>query len=279
MGKRMRTTGIAGTSALLLVVGLSGAVAAATLLTGAARPAMETEDPTVAPVVDTSQTWEDVDGNGIDDDCQAIAAVADPDAQAAADAAVDLDHDGTVSVSEAAQSARTGGTNCNHGGYVSQIAHTQHDCTTDTPETETPDADSPDGDQGDGTTPATTLVKAAEDEQAGQDQDEDAEAPDGDAGDEDADSAEGGDAPETCDATAADQAADATKAAEHQAAKDARKAAHDAAKAERAAAKAAREAAREAKKAERDAAKAERHAAKASAKLTKHANHGKSHSH
>ena len=41
---------------------------------------------------------------------------------AAALAAADLNGDGTISVSEAAQSGWTGGTNCNHGGYVSGVA-------------------------------------------------------------------------------------------------------------------------------------------------------------
>src|SRR6185312_4300794 len=56
------------------------------------------------------------------DDCE-TGVLADETAAAAADAAVDLNGDGTVSVSEAAQSDRTGGTNCNHGGYVTQVAH------------------------------------------------------------------------------------------------------------------------------------------------------------
>jgi hypothetical protein len=69
-----------------------------------------------------------VDGNGVDDDCQEVAPVALPDAAAAALIAVDLDGDGAVSTSEAAQSDRTGGTNCNHGGYVSGVAHGSGDC-------------------------------------------------------------------------------------------------------------------------------------------------------
>ena len=36
--------------------------------------------------------------------------------------AADLDHDGAISVSEAAQSDWVGGKNCNHGGYVSSVA-------------------------------------------------------------------------------------------------------------------------------------------------------------
>jgi hypothetical protein len=48
--------------------------------------------------------------------------VANPEAAAAAFAAADLDGDGAISVTEAAQSGWTGGLNCNHGGYVSQVA-------------------------------------------------------------------------------------------------------------------------------------------------------------
>jgi len=73
----------------------------------------------------------DVNGNGIDDTCETGDIVADPDAAAAEDAAVDLDGDGTISVSEAAQSGRIGGANCNHGGYVSWVA--QGSCSDATP--------------------------------------------------------------------------------------------------------------------------------------------------
>jgi hypothetical protein len=73
----------------------------------------------------------DVNGNGIDDTCETGDIVADPDAAAAEDAAVDLDGDGTISVSEAAQSGRIGGANCNHGGYVSWVA--QGSCADATP--------------------------------------------------------------------------------------------------------------------------------------------------
>jgi hypothetical protein len=66
----------------------------------------------------------DVNGNDIDDTCEDPATVT-PDEAAAAEAedAVDLNDDNTISVSEAAQSERIGGTNCNHGGYVSWVAH------------------------------------------------------------------------------------------------------------------------------------------------------------
>ena len=76
-------------------------------------------------------SYVDVNGNGIDDTCETGDIVADPDAAAAEDAAVDLDGDGTISVSEAAQSGRIGGANCNHGGYVSWVA--QGSCADATP--------------------------------------------------------------------------------------------------------------------------------------------------
>ena len=91
----------------------------------AVGPLLPADPPSGA--TDTTKTFEDVDGNGNDDDCQDPAAVADPVAAAAALAAADLDHDGTISVSEAAQSGWTGGKNCNHGGYVSGIAHDSGD--------------------------------------------------------------------------------------------------------------------------------------------------------
>ena len=119
MVRRLRTTSFAGFGAILLVLIVSGMVAAASLLTAIAAPE---PDPVGPAVVDTTQTFEDANGNGIDDDCE-TGVVANETAAAAADAAVDLNGDGTVSVSEAAQSDRTGGTNCNHGGYVSQVAH------------------------------------------------------------------------------------------------------------------------------------------------------------
>src|SRR5262245_64238849 len=66
----------------------------------------------------------DTNGNGIDDTCEDPATVvADQTAADAAEKAVDLNGDGTISVSEAAQSDRIGGENCNHGGYVSWVAH------------------------------------------------------------------------------------------------------------------------------------------------------------
>ena len=116
MHTRVRTTGAAGTAALLLVLTLAAtALAAPTPEGGAGEGEL---DP---PVVDTTLTWEDLDGDGIDDDCD-HAVVADPAAVLASDAAADLDGDGTISVDEAAQTERTGGPECNHGGYVDGVA-------------------------------------------------------------------------------------------------------------------------------------------------------------
>jgi hypothetical protein len=263
MSTRLRRSGLASAGALSLVLAASG-IAAASHFTLATRPAADPQDPVVdpAPIVDTTATWEDVDGNGIDDDCQATPAEANTDAAAAADKAADLNGDGVLSQSEAAQSGRIGGKNCNHGGYVSAMAHAKHDCTT-------PPATEPtDGDTTEPTTPTITLTLAGDDEQ-GEDADEqgeDAQDQGDDAEDGDEAKDESGDAP-ACDAD--------TKVADHEAAKEARTAAHDAAKAERDAKKAEAKAAR-------DAAKAERKAAHANAKAAghaKHANKGKSHSH
>ena len=126
---RLRSTWLAGSGALLLALALSGVAAGANTPTMATGPLPESEtDPLV---VDTTATFEDVDGDGIDDDCDE-AVVADPAAEAAAATLVDTDADGTVSVTEAAHSDRVGGANCNHGGYVSGVAHGD-DCAVATP--------------------------------------------------------------------------------------------------------------------------------------------------
>ena len=154
MHTRLRTTGLAGTGAILLVIGMSGAVAAAGLMAASTSPAA----PIIDPAPDTSRTWEDIDGNDVDDDCQAVPAVADPTAAAVADGAVDANGDGTISVSEAAHSHRIGGPNCNHGGYVSSVARAQGECAApETPETSDPGApaDEP---------PTFTLTAATGDE-------------------------------------------------------------------------------------------------------------------
>jgi hypothetical protein len=129
-------TWLAAPGALLLVLAVSGAVLGATVLvTGPA--AEEITDP---PVVDTSATWEDVDGNGIDDDCQDGEATVDADAALAAFVAADTDGNGTISVEEAAHSEWVGGANCNHGGVVSFVAG-QQDADEDADEDE--DAEAP----------------------------------------------------------------------------------------------------------------------------------------
>ena len=286
---RLRTTGLAGTSAILLVLGMSGAVAAAGLMAAATLPAAPITDP--AP--DTSRTWEDIDGNGVDDDCQAVPAVANPTVAAEADAAVDANGDGTISVSEAAHSGRIGGPNCNHGGYVSSVARAQGECAApETPDTSDPGApaDEP---------PTFTLAAATgdEDDQGDQAEQEDPgdqgdEAEQGDPGDqgEDADegdqgSADGGQGQEAVDGGAADctvpTATTALTTASHDA-KDARKsarqashaakvAAHLAAKAARAEAKAARQAAHVAAKTKAP----KTHETSAHGKHASNAKHGK----
>ena len=125
----LRSTWLAGGSALLLVVALTGLAAAAPL------------------VSDTSQGFVDLDGNGIADQCE-LAVAADPVAAAAAFAAVDTDGDGTISVREAAHSDWVGGKNCNHGGYVSTVANGDGGaCDAETPDDES-DEDANDADEG-----------------------------------------------------------------------------------------------------------------------------------
>jgi hypothetical protein len=104
--------------ATLIIVGLA-----------AGRIAQSTETPSgmVAAFVD-------LNGNDIDDACETDPIVEDAEAAEAAETAVDLDGDGTISVSEAAQSDRIGGKNCNHGGYVSWVAQGSCADPTTTPE-------------------------------------------------------------------------------------------------------------------------------------------------
>ena len=137
MSIRLRSRWLSGAGALLLVFTLSGVAAGAALINGMAPTEPVVVEP--APVVDTTATFEDVDGNDVDDDCQTAATpqtavVPDVDAAAKALAAVDLDGDGTISASEAAQSERTGGKNCNHGGYVNGVAKDQGDEVTEADE-------------------------------------------------------------------------------------------------------------------------------------------------
>jgi hypothetical protein len=96
-----------------------------------------TADAPAAP--DTTAIYNDSDGNGIDDDCEQNVE-ADPDAVAAEMLAVDTNADGVISVTEAAHSDRTGGTNCNHGGYVSWVAQGSPDGTTESGEQATDEA-------------------------------------------------------------------------------------------------------------------------------------------
>lgn len=124
---RFRSTLLAWGGALILAVSATGLVAAASLVGD------------VAPQ-DALPTFTDSNGNGIDDACEE-AVVADHAAADAAVQAADLDQDGTISVSEAAQTDWTGGANCNHGGYVSTVARGSGEtCDTSAPEeTETGD--------------------------------------------------------------------------------------------------------------------------------------------
>ena len=120
MFTRLRTTLLAGGSAMLLALSLSGIVAAAALVSViTAPPAPAVDEPVVA---DTTLTFEDADGDGVDDDCDEEV-VEDGATATAAVEAIDLNDDGVISTSEAAQSGWIGGKNCNHGGYVSTVAH------------------------------------------------------------------------------------------------------------------------------------------------------------
>ena len=152
---------------MLLALSLSGVVAAAALVTAITTP----EVAEVPPVVDTIRTFEDLDADGVDDDCD-DEVVADEAAALAAEEAADLDGDGVVSTSEAAQSDRIGGTNCNHGGYVSIVAHADK-CADEPDATET---GTETGTEADAATGAELVVAPACDEPA-EDTAEDAEVP------------------------------------------------------------------------------------------------------
>ena len=119
---KRRSTWLAGSGSLLLILSLSG------LVSGAEPPAT---DPVVT--VDTTATFEDLNGDGIDDDCTAAVETLDQTAVDAELATVDTNADGVISTTEAAHSPRIGGKNCNHGGYVSWIAHQNHNCVVDEP--------------------------------------------------------------------------------------------------------------------------------------------------
>jgi hypothetical protein len=101
----------------------------------------------------------DTNGNDIADSCEDPATVVPDQTKAdAAEKAVDLDGDGTISVSEAAQSDRVGGTNCNHGGYVSWVA--QGSCPDAAPALADPLVTGPTPEEG--STTATCDEQAAE---------------------------------------------------------------------------------------------------------------------
>jgi len=224
--RRSRWLGASG--ALFLILSLSGVAAGAT-------------PPDAVPdvVVDTTATFEDIDGNGTDDDCQDVDAILDEEAAAAELLTVDADADGVISTTEAAHSDRIGGANCNHGGYVSWIAHQDVACEVEPTEPVTE--------------PVVDLIVAEV-----EDEDEVAE-PETDACADDESDAEAAKTEKTA-AAARRAALKADRTLARETAKAERTAARDAAKADRTSA-------REAKKAERTAAhaaaKAERAAAKA----------------
>lgn len=233
MTKR-RSTWLGASGALFLILSLSGVAAGAT-------------PPDAVPdvVVDTTATFEDIDGNGIDDDCQEVDAVADEEAAAAELLTVDSDGNGVISTTEAAHSPRIGGKNCNHGGYVSWIAHQDVTCVDEPTEPVTEPV----------VEPVVELIVAEDEDEAA---DDEVAAPEADA----------------CagiDELEAVRTEKTAAAALRAALKADRTLARETAKAERTvareAAKAERTSARDAKKAERTAAhaaaKAERAAAKA----------------
>jgi len=154
---RFRTQWLAGGGALLLVLSMSGLASAATIVSDSASSTQDATQP--AGDSTPSLAFQDLNGNGIDDACE-TAVTPDGVAAAAALSAADLDGNGTISVSEAAQSGWIGGANCNHGGYVSSVAKTSTDtCDTadesggDTTESagDTNTSDPSNADQADGT--------------------------------------------------------------------------------------------------------------------------------
>jgi EF hand len=242
MVNRLRTGWLAGSGALVLVLAFSGVAMGAPLVT------------------ETTATFEDVNGDGVDDDCQE-AAVEDTEAAAAAFAAADLNGDGEISVEEAAQSGWTGGVNCNHGGYVSQVAQADDEACAEPESGDT-------GETGD------EVVDEEADEADCEATDE--ETADAEVAEEEACEEVAAPEPETpLDPTApnshgawvswvAGSEATGGKNCNHGGAvSEAAKKDQEAAKAERAAAKAERDAAKAERKAARDLKKQEREAARA----------------
>ncbi len=278
MFTRLRTGWLAGGTALLLMLALTGvALGADSALDGTTGDPVPAEE-----TVDTIGTFEDLDGDGVDDDCQDAEAVADEEAVAAALAAADLNGDGVISVFEAAQTDWVGGKNCNHGGYVSGVAHGDDEaCESETTEPEVGDAE-------DGEETGDAALLALEDEVV-----DETEDPTEACADEDevVDEDEEDEAAETvCEAVPAPELpaefttvgawvslvarSDATggKNCNHGGAVSA---AAKAAQAARDLAREARAAERDAAKAERAAAKAERAAERAADKAARHGGHGK----
>ena len=232
-------TWLAAPGAILLVLAVSGAVLGANVLVTGPTP----EEATDPLVVDTTATWEDLDGNGIDDDCQDGTVVADPVAALAAFTAADTDANGTLSVAEVAHTDWVGGANCNHGGVVSYVASLQGDDEEAAEDEEADNEEAPADETCDADVVApfdpTTMTFGEYVSTVAQSD------------------VVGG---KNCNHGGA--VSDAVHAAQ-ELAKEARDAAKAERATERAAAKAERDAARAAAKAERDAAKADRAAAKA----------------
>ena len=210
---KRRSRWLAGAAGLFLVLSMSGV-------------AMGVTPPDAVPDVDTTASFEDVDGNGIDDDCQDEVAAADPDAVTAEQATVDTNADGVISTTEAAHSNRTGGKNCNHGGYVSWIAH-QNGCA------------------------AEPTEPVAETEAVACDEGADEADTDAEAAKKDKDAARAFRAALKAERALARDAAKAERALARETKRSERAAAHDTRKAERQAAKAAKQAERHAAKAAR----------------------------
>ena len=182
----VRSKWLAGGGAVLLALSMSGLAAAATLV----------DDTTPS----TLATFEDLNANGIDDDCETAVEAAAPEAVTAAMAAVDTNADGVISTTEAAHSDWVGGVNCNHGGFVSFIANSSGDQGDECDETETPEAPE-----------ATTDESNEQDEDADEGSPEDSNHADLEADAPAADCA--ADAPEADEADEADAAKDAAREA------------------------------------------------------------------
>jgi hypothetical protein len=257
MLNRLRSGVLAGGGALLLVLSISGMAMGASL-TSDSGP------------VDTS--FVDVDGDGVADHCQTEAAAENTEAAQAAFDAADLNDDGEISVSEAAQSGWTGGVKCNHGGYVSEVAQAGDSC-------EAEDTEEPEGTE----TGTEEGTETGTEEAAPEEGTADCEAADEETTEETEEAAPDEETCEAVEAPVLDPATDTSdwnhgdwvtwvsrseatggKNCNHggavseasKAAKEAAKAAKEAAKAERDAKKAEKKAARDLKKQERQAGKA-----------------------